>query len=463
MTALVIIFREKRDVSSTWAWLVVLIGLPGLGLFFYLFIGKKLSQDNIFDLKKENELGLRTIGQHDDIVYFNNVLANEESRVKELAQLFVETDGAMYTVHNTVDIFTDGQTLFDEILKDIQQAKHHIHLQYYIFNKDVLGTQIMDALYAKAKEGVEVLVLYDALGSRTLTPSFFKNITQYGGVSAPFFGSAIPFVNLRMNHRNHRKIIVIDGTIGYVGGFNIGDEYLGKGKLGYWRDTHLRLQGQVVHALHRRFLIDWNAAVSTKHKRRYLVEYFPSVSTTQHSPMQVVSSGPESDKDQIKLGFLKMISSAKHSIYLQTPYFIPDQSLMDALEIAMSTGVKVHIMIPCQPDHPVVYRASEYYAKWAKQLGATIHIYTNGFLHSKVLVIDEEIATVGTANFDIRSFSLNFEVNVFLYDALIAKKLVADFKEDMLQCMTGDTQYFKSQSIWKKLKQELARLFSPIL
>lgn len=464
ITALIIIFREKRDVSSTWGWLVVLAGLPGIGLFFYMFIGKKLSQDNIFDLQKEKTLGLKMIEQHEKSKITQQLENTVDTLEKELAQMFLQIDSAVYSKNNHLEIIINGEQLFETILNDIYRAKHHIHVQYYIFNNDTLGKKIMSALYEKAKQGIAVSVLYDALGSRTFSTSFFKDLKKYGGLCAPFFGSPIPIVNLRMNHRNHRKIIVIDGEIGYTGGFNIGDEYLGKGKLGAWRDTHLRLQGDIVHALQTRFLIDWNAAVSNADKKRYLSEYFPKVSEAiGHCAMQLVSSGPDSDMDQIKLGFLKMISSAKKSIYLQTPYFIPDQSLMDALEIAMASGVEVNIMIPCQPDHAVVYRATEYYAKWAARLGANIYIYNDGFLHCKTLVIDDHIATVGTANFDIRSFSLNFEVNVFIYNTDVSKELVSQFKQDTLVSLDGNLDYFAKQSFWKKIKQELSRLFSPIL
>lgn len=347
ITALIIIFREKRDVSSTWGWLVVLAGLPGIGLFFYMFIGKKLSQDNIFDLQKEKTLGLKMIEQHEKSEMTQQLELITDPVEKELAHMFLQIDSSVYSKNNDIEIITDGNQLFETILKDIHQAKHHIHVQYYIFNNDNLGKRIMSALYEKAKEGVQVSVLYDALGSRTFSTSFFKNLKKHGGMCVPFFGSPIPIVNLRMNYRNHRKIIVIDGKIGYTGGFNIGDEYLGKGKLGAWRDTHLRLQGDIVHALQTRFLIDWNAAVSNADKKRYIPNYFPKISEPiGNCAMQLVSSGPDSDVDQIKLGFLKMISSAKQSIYLQTPYFIPDQSLMDALEIAMASGVEVNIMIP---------------------------------------------------------------------------------------------------------------------
>ncbi|QTU82624.1 cardiolipin synthase [Carnobacteriaceae bacterium zg-C25] len=462
--ALTIIFREKRDVSSTWGWLVVLIGLPGVGLFFYMFIGKKISQDNIFDLKTEKELGLKSLANEQiELLEKNQLLRDDDPVSKELVNLFLTIDGSAYSKNNAVSIFYEGESLYEQILKDIENAKHHIHIQYYIFNNDTLGKRVMDALYQKAKQGVEVLVLYDALGSRTLRPSFFSRLKKYGGQAISFFGSKIPFVNLRMNNRNHRKNLVIDGRIGYTGGFNIGDEYLGQGKLGNWRDTHLRLSGHVVHDLQARFFIDWNAVVSLKEKKKYLPEYYPKLENIDGIPMQLVSSGPESDLDQIKLGYLKMISSAKKSIYLQTPYFIPDQSLSDAIEIAIASGVEVNIMIPCKPDHMVVYRATEYYAKWAANLGANIYIYTDGFLHSKVLVIDDAIASVGTANFDIRSFVLNFEMNVFIYDKHVASQLVEQFNEDKKKSIKGTPAYFKKQSLWKKLKQELSRLASPIL
>lgn len=466
LVALFIVFREVRDVSSTWAWLLVLMFLPGIGLVLYLFFGKKISKENIFGLQNQDRLGLLYSAHEQRLLLQDGVLgdvANDRDK-REMIELFLHTEESVYTENNDVQLFFNGKSKFDSLLADIKHAKHHVHLQYYIFNNDTLGTQIMELLKEKAKQGVEVLVLYDAWGSRTLRPSFFRRLTHSGGKAAPFFGSTIPFINLRLNYRNHRKIVVIDGNIGYVGGYNIGDEYLGKSDLGYWRDSHLRIEGEAVHTLQTRFLVDWNAAVSEKDQVGYKNDYFPKKQRLgDYTPMQIVSDGPDTDWEYIKLGYLKMISLARESIYLQTPYFIPDESMLDALRIAIRSGVAVHIMIPNKPDHPFVYRATEYYAKLCQELGAHIYVYDKGFLHAKVLVVDDRFASVGTANFDIRSFRLNFEVSAFVYDAVIAKTLTQQFLNDIQDSTYADHDYFARQSAWKKTKQLLSRLLSPIL
>ncbi|MBS4749892.1 cardiolipin synthase [Carnobacteriaceae bacterium zg-ZUI78] len=464
LAALITVFRESRGISSTWTWLLVLVLLPIIGFILYLFIGKKISKENIFDLQKQERLGLRVSASEQKELLEKRQLAQRHSRAeKEMISLFLNTEEALYTKGNVVDIIDNGNVKFEQLLEDINNATHHIHLQYYIFNNDDLGKKIMRALYKKASQGVEVLVLYDALGSRTLNPQFFRRLTKAGGKALSFFGSSIPIVNLRFNYRNHRKIVVIDGKIGYVGGFNIGDEYLGKGKLGYWRDTHLRISGEAVHSLQTRFFVDWNAVAKLEDEKGYKEEYFPPFEEIGHTAMQIVCSGPESDWDQIKLGYVKMISLAKKSIWIQTPYFIPDESVMDALRIAIMSGIEVNIMIPCKPDHPLVYRATEYYAKICGSLGANIYVYQKGFMHSKVLSIDGRMASVGTANFDIRSFELNFEVCAFMYDAYIAKTLEEQFKRDIEFCEQATPEYFSQQSLWRKLKQLFSRLFSPVL
>lgn len=464
--SLVIIFRDTRDVSSTWAWLLVLIMLPITGLVLYTFIGKRISKDNIFDLKNQERLGLRFSVDEQREMLKRNELGPTRRSEHELVSLFLNTEDALYTQDNIVETIYDGREKFERLINDIRQAEHHIHLQYYIFNTDTLGRLIMNELKEKAKQGVEVLVLYDAWGSHTLKPTFFSKLTKAGGKAAPFFGSPIPIVNLRMNYRNHRKIVVIDGKVGYVGGYNIGDEYLGKGKLGYWRDTHLRIQGEAVHSLQTRFFVDWNAAVRPEHAKCYLKEYFPDVYLSGNlgkTPMQIVSSGPDEDWEHIKLGFVKMISLAKKSIYIQTPYFIPDESVLDALKIAIRSGIDVHIMIPDRPDHVMVYRATEYYAKKMQRIGANIYIYTDGFIHSKVLLIDGRIVSIGTANMDNRSFRLNFEVSAFIYDKCLASEVEAQFWKDVEHALKVDGTYFAYQSRWRKFKQSFARLFSPIL
>src|SRR5690606_24841984 len=238
-------------------------------------------------------------------------------------------------------------------------------------------------------------------------------------------------VNLRINFRNHRKIVVIDGKIAYLGGFNVGDEYLGLvKKFGYWRDTHLRIEGTAVHAAQIRFILDWNQA-SDRNDIYYDPKYFPNITQKGKIPIQVVTSGPDSQYEHIKNGYIKMISLAKKSIYIQTPYFIPDNSILDALRIAVLSGVEVNIMIPNKPDHLFVYWATLSYIGELLDAGANVEIYDKGCIHAKMIVVDDLAASIGTANIDVRSFQLNFEVNAFIYDSQTAKRLVHIFEQDI--------------------------------
>lgn len=306
-------------------------------------------------------------------------------------------------------------------------------------------------------------MLYDELGSRTLRKKFFKELREAGGHVEVFFPSKLRPINLRLNYRNHRKLVIIDGIIGYVGGFNVGDEYLGLNpKFGYWRDTHIRLQGTAVHAIQTRFILDWNQA-SHHHTLTYIPNHFPDYGPKGNVGMQIVTSGPDSEWEQIKNGYIKMISNAKRSILIQTPYFIPDASLLDALRIACLSGIDVNIMIPNKPDHAFVYWATLSYIGELLKAGATVYIYDNGFIHAKTIVVDDEIASVGTANIDVRSFRLNFEVNAFIYDITIAKKLVSTFKEDLLVSRKYTYEEYLQRPLWIRIKESVSRLLSPIL
>ena len=465
--AIITVFREKRDISATWAWLLVLLLLPGIGFVFYLFIGKKLTREKIFDIKSQENIGMPELVQAqkemlaDDEELLSAKQATENA--KEMASLFLESDESILTKGNKVELFTDGAKKFDSLIEDISKAEHHIHMIYYIIHNDKIGNRILKALEERAAAGVDVLVIYDALGSRSLKPNFFKTLKKLGGKAEPFFGSKLPIINLRFNYRNHRKIVIIDGKIGYTGGFNVGDEYLGEyKKFGYWRDTHLKIQGNAVLALQSRFLMDWNAAVP-KHKLEYEENYFPLIDKKGHSNIQIVSSGPDTDLEQIKKGYIKMISMAKESVFIQTPYFVPDDSVLESIQIAVMSGIDVKIMIPNKPDHPFIYRATMYYAAAMVAVGAEVYIYDNGFLHAKTVVVDGDICSIGTANFDIRSFKLNFEVNAFIYDHQIAQQQQDFFYEDMKKSYLLTQELLDNQSKWLKFKQTFSRLFSPIL
>lgn len=464
--AFTIIFMERRSAGSVWAWLLVLVLIPILGFIIYLFIGRQIQRDHIFSLDEDDKIGIEMIVneqlealKNDDFSKGNHQIV----KFKDMVQMLLYNNAAFLTTDNEIKIFTDGKEKFDSLLKDIDEATDYIHIQYYIFRNDSLGERILNALEQKLEQGVEVKMLYDDMGSRGLSLKDFKSFRKNGGQVEAFFPSKLPLINLRMNNRNHRKIVIIDGHIGYVGGFNVGEEYLGKKKkFGYWRDTHLRIVGDAVNALQLRFMLDWNSQ-ATRDNLKYADRYFPDVDSGGTIGVQIASSGPDETWEQIKYGYLKMIASAKQSIHIQSPYFIPDQSFLDAIKIAALGGVDVSIMIPNKPDYPFVYWAT--YNNVASLLDAGVNIfhYDNGFLHSKTLVIDDEVASVGTTNMDHRSFTLNFEINAFIYDTHIAKELRLAFEKDLEVSYRLTKEIYKQRSLWIKFKEGISRLLSPIL
>ncbi|ARJ19032.1 MULTISPECIES: cardiolipin synthase [Staphylococcus] len=466
--AFIIIFleRNRRSATSTWAWLFVLLVLPLIGFVLYLFFGRTVSKRK---MEKHNGKELNAFKQliDDQIKSFdkhNYGTSNElVTTHHDLVRMLLMNQDGFLTENNQVDVFTDGHELFDQVIEDIYNAKHYIHLEYYTFELDGLGKRILDALETKLKEGLEVKLLYDDVGSKKVGLSKFKQFKALGGEVEAFFASKFPLINFRMNNRNHRKIIVIDGQKGYIGGFNIGDDYLGLGKLGYWRDTHFRIQGDAVDALQVRFILDWN---SQAHRTQfeYDSKYFPKKDYGDgHTPLQIVASSPAEDWHQIEFGYTKMIMSAKKSIYLQTPYFIPDNAYINALKMAASTGIEVHLMIPCKPDHPFVYWATFSNAAALLDSGVHIHTYQNGFIHSKLCMIDDEVVSVGTANMDYRSFELNFEVNAFVYDKTIAQQLKKAYQEDIKKSKLLTKEKYNQRSLKIKIKEDIAKLVSPIL
>lgn len=462
--AFTIIFLERKDATSTWAWIMVLMFIPIAGFFFYLVFGRKISNKRIFTWETKSKLGVKRAAQAQLRALEEDTFVFKHPEIREYKSLYymhLRNDDAIFTQDNKVDIYTDGEKKFKALIQDIDKATDHIHMLYYIIRYDGLGKQIADALIKKANEGVEVRVLYDDMGSRGLNRKFIKRIRHAGGQVEAFFPPKIPKINLKINHRNHRKLTIIDGKIGYIGGFNIGDEYLGKNKkFGYWRDTHLRIIGDSVNHMQTRFILDWNQA--SRNDILYEDRYYAAVPAGDVG-IQIVTSGPDSDWQQIKNGYIKMILSAKKYIYIQTPYFIPDESLADALRVACLSGVDVKIMIPNKPDHPFVYWATLSYSGDLLMAGAEVYIYQNGFLHAKTIVVDGEIASVGTANIDVRSFKLNFEGNAFLYDSAISQQLEASYMEDISLSTQMTKKLYEKRSLGIRFKESISRLLSPIL
>lgn len=463
--AFILIFLERKDPSATWAWLMVLLLVPYLGFVLYLVLGQNLSRQKIFDTKTvEDQLIGKVLLEQLSYMENNEIIFNDEEMVnyQDMIRMQLITDNSIFTQDNQVEIFTDGIEKFEALLDAINKAEDHIHMLYYIIKNDSLSKKIIEALAKKASEGVEVRLLYDALGGRTLTKRFFRDLTKAGGKVASFFPSRIPLINLRVNYRNHRKLAIIDGKIGFIGGFNIGNEYIGLNKkMGYWRDTHLRIKGSAVHMMQTRFFLDWHHAA--KKKANYDIKYYPQIKTKGKTGIQIVSSGPDSEKEQIKHGYLKMINSARESIYIQTPYFVPDQSILEALRIALLSGVDVRLMIPNRPDHPFVYWATYSYIGELIDAGVKAYTYENGFLHAKTMVVDGKISSVGTANIDVRSFKLNFEVNAFIYDTETSVKLKEIFEEDLKFCYEITKEKYLNRSIIIKFKESISRLLSPVL
>lgn len=460
-----VIFLERRNIGATWAWLLVLLFIPVAGFIIYLVFGQNLSRRRIFYWKDQEKIGIKEISHRQIELLRNNAFPFHDERTvqyKELVYMLLVNDDAVMSHDNEVEIFIDGEDKFQSLFEDVKRATNHIHLVYYIVRNDSLGQKLVKLLTEKAKEGVKVRFLYDDMGSRKLPRKFFKELIEAGGEVAAFFPAKIPMLNLRVNFRNHRKLAIIDGSVGYIGGFNIGDEYLGLDKkFGYWRDTHLKITGKAVYAMQTRFVLDWNQASSKE--IRYEERYFPDIQSVGYTDVQIVSSGPDSEWEQIKNGYIKMINEAKKYIYMQTPYFIPDDSLLNALKIAILSGVDVRLMIPNKPDHMFVYWATYSNVGELLKTGAKVYIYENGFIHAKMLIVDGKIATVGTANIDNRSFRLNFEVNAFLYSHHLSKKLEMIYKADMEKSkeLTLEDYLQRPKSI--RFKESVSRLLSPIL
>ncbi|MDO5717988.1 MAG: cardiolipin synthase [Tissierellia bacterium] len=462
---LVVFLGRHKNPKSTLMWVMVLTFLPGLGIILYLLLGQDYRKRKMFELKEEQDEFINHIAlfQADFISKGKFFFNNEKTKdYYDLIKMNLEVDESFYTHDNEIDIFYWGRDKFESLLNDIENAEKSIDIQYYIFRNDGIGRRIIRALERKAKEGVAVRFLYDGVGGRGLKKKDFSQLIKNGGEVNVFFPGLIRHLNIKLNYRNHRKIIVIDNKIGYVGGFNVGDDYLGLFKnIGPWRDTHLRIRGSGVLGLKFRFLKDWQYASATGLESEEILS--GSYNPDGNSGVQIITSGPDTQFENIKNTFFKMITSAKKEVYIQTPYFVPDEAIMDALKTAIISGIDVNIMIPGNPDHPFVYWASLSYLGEILRAGGNVYLYKNGFLHCKAVIIDDYISTVGSANMDIRSFNLNFEVNAVVYDEMVNSSLKNQFKEDIKFSEEMTLEDYDSRGKIVKIKESFSRLLSPIL
>jgi cardiolipin synthase len=347
------------------------------------------------------------------------------------------------------------------MLDAIHNAKDHIHMEYFIIKDSHIGRKFKQALIDKAKEGLEVRFIYDAVGSFRLDDNFLKPLKDAGVQVEVFLPVTLPLFGSRLNYRNHRKILVVDGKIGFVGGINIGDEYLGKNKkMGFWRDTHLKIQGEAVYVLQGIFLADWYF-VSKEAIDDF--KYFPPQGYCGEKIIQIASSGPDSYWASIHQAYFSAINSARDRVYITTPYLVPDEGILLALKTAALRGVDVRLLLPIKPDHKTVFWASKSHFIELLEAGVRIYQYGKGFVHGKVFVVDNNFTSIGTANLDIRSFKLNFEVNAFIYDKEVNSKMARDFFEDLRVSKKVLLDEYKNRPLIHKVKESIARVFSPIL
>ena len=472
MFILDMIFYTKKKPERIIAWTIFMM-IPFLGLFIYIIVGAGLSFFVKRMIKKYRFANSEYNKYIESQIKTLETLEEPKSYPAEFTDLILlnlNTTKSIYSLNNEFDYFLDGPTVYEKLKQDIENAKSSIHIEFYIFANDKTGKDMIKLLTKKASEGVEVRVLYDAIGSIRTSKINFRKFKKAGGKLAVFFP---PFLNIKLlnfkaNYRNHRKICVIDGKIAYTGGFNIRDDHMGKVKrLSPWRDTSGRFVGGVVHSFQNIFLSDWRfASRDTSSMANYRGEkYFPSLKQQNIEgkvPMQFLTSGPDNNGEAIKECMLKMMQSAKKSIKIQSPYFIPDETFLGTIKLALLSGVEVSLMLPKKIDHWYVHYGGYSYINDLLKFGLKVYIY-DGFIHSKVLLVDDKVITFGSCNIDIRSFALNFEDNVVVYDEQKAVEYAGYFNDDIKKCKVYDDNTSKKRNIFAKLLTSFCRLFSAIL
>ena len=472
LVVLDMIFVGKKKPEKVIAWTLFIL-IPFVGLFVYLVIGAGLSGFQKRMIKRfelSNSQYHKHIKNQIKILKDKNEPNSYPTEYKDLILLNLNNADSIFSINNDLKYYLDGETVVDDLISDIKNAKSTIHLEFYIFAHDKIGKKMIALLTQKAKEGVKVRLLYDAVGSLHTSKHAFNKLKKAGGEVSQFFPPFlhIKYLNFKANYRNHRKICVIDGNIGYTGGFNIRDDHLGRIKrLSPWRDTSVRIFGGAVHSLQNIFLSDWRFAVKDMSSPQdYENEkFFPiikEIDSIEKVPMQVLTSGPDSKNEEIKVCLIRMINSAKKSIKIQTPYFIPDEAFLGALKLAMLSGVKVELIFPKCIDHWHVHYASLSYINDLLKFGINVYIY-DGFIHSKVVIVDDEVLSLGSCNIDIRSFSLNFEDNIVIYNKQKVLEYTKYFEEDKINCKIYDENTRKRKNLFEKIVISFCKLFSAIM
>jgi cardiolipin synthase len=459
------IVLENRNPVRTLAWILVLILLPGAGVALYYFFGTNYRKVKMFSMKGLGDfkwLQYMSEDQKQRLKKAEFLKKEDMETSRRLMTLLLNNSKALLSRDNRLEVLNNGEETFAAIFRAIDGARRYVHLEYYIIEEGELGNRLRDLLQRKAREGVEVRLIYDDVGCWRLSKRYIAGLRQAGVQVYPFLPVRFPLLTDKVNYRNHRKIVVIDGEVGFLGGLNFADRYLrGLPGIGIWRDTHLEIRGEAITALHIVFLTDWYFAC-----RELLLdkeEYFPAKPAGGKVVVQAVSSGPDSDWTSIQQAYFTLISMATKYVFISTPYFMPGETTINCMKTAAMSGVDVRLMIPYKSDSALTYWCTRSYIEELLAAGVRVFHYKKGFNHSKVIVTDGLVSSVGTANMDLRSFEQNFELNLIIYDRGVSKRLATDYLADLDESEEVTLRYWKFRSRRDRVKESIARLFAPLL
>ena len=457
ITTISVLLLENRNPVKSLSWVLVLLFLPGLGLFLYLIFGQNFRKKKTIS-KKSLRLAANRPHVSFDIDRLNSNLM-DNNQVNLIRLLYTNSDAKAYP-NNKIDILSDGKTTFDAMFNAIKNAKNHIHIEFFIFGNDKISNQLRELLIDKANGGVRVRMIYDYWGSFFLSRWYLQTLREAGVYLRPFLPLRLRLGRSKINYRNHRKILIVDGEVGFTGGLNVADRYIFGNALGMWRDTFVRFEGSVVHGLQQLFLTDWYFV-----ERKLISDpkYYPLPKKFDSNLVQIAISGPDTQWESIMQGIASAVMSATRYIYIHTPYFIPNDVVENCIQMSAMSGVDVRIMIPARSDSRLSDACTFSYMGRLLEAGVKVYRYTQGFLHSKAIVIDDFISIVGSANLDERSFNQNFEVNAFIYEEKTANRLKELFFRDMQNCEELNLSAWTNRRRRQKLKESFARLFSPLM
>jgi cardiolipin synthase len=461
-SAIITILLKNINPSKTLAYILALALLPFIGLVVYYLFGREYYKTVIY--KKKNVLNQTNIKKWRQALTTNLGLENiddeNNSDKLKLIKILHTSQDAPLTKHNRVEILLNGEAKFKRLFHDIKEAKKTIHLEYYILVDDNLGTKLVNLLCEKAKQGVAVRLSYDYVGS-SISSKTKKKLSSSGVEFYAFMPVYFPKFTSKLNYRNHRKIAVIDGSVGYVGGINVSDNYVNNEPGIFWRDTHLRIEGEAVGSLQLHFLLNWDFV--NDYDITIEDHFFPKNTVTNHTEVQIAASGPDTEEAHIMDVIFTAITNANKYVYITTPYFIPNDEIVFALQTAVKSGIEVKLLIPKESDSWIAKYATNSYIESLLEVGADVYFYTKGFVHAKMMIVDGVFTTIGTANMDYRSFNINFEINALVYDETTAQKALEAFTEDLNDSELVNYKRWKERSGLRKIQESLARLTAPLL